>query len=197
MIDSPSASMSHEAPDANPGVPVGGGLLAVCAGVGVVGLMFAVGLGVYLVLCLRPGVETPALPMVLWFSTALLVLSSILLHFSALHLHAEHTLAARRSLISTGLVGIGFVSLQVPGLLQLLDSHQAATAAGSGLYGVVLILVILHALHVLVGLVVLGSVAGAVGKAALPVAAVRVRMLNLYWRTLTLIWIVMFSVFWT
>lgn len=169
--------------------------LGVWFGTIAVGLMFAAGLTGYVIMRRRTGVEI-AVPMIFWFSTALIFISSPLIYAALQWAKQSRQVAVERALLGTALLGAAFLALQVPGLQQLAASHRAALQTSVGLFGLTLVLIALHAIHVLVGVIALCVVYLRATK--LPVIAdiIRpLRALSVYWHGLAVVWLMMFSVF--
>ena len=146
------------------------------------------------------------LPNLLYFSTAMVIGVSITIGLAVSSLHRERQQSFRVWIILSLLLGIAFIAIQTPAMIELIQRHEvliqqlrrmgAATGAGTALYGLIFVLVLLHALHVVGGIIVLVrvSVQGVRGRYDhehfLPV-----KHAAMYWHFLDVVWIVMFSTF--
>ena len=137
------------------------------------------------------------LPNELWLSTLLVICVSIALGLATRQLREGRQRASRNSLTAALAFAAGFLTVQSPALIKLLDEHQHLRASGLHLYGLIFFLVLLHAAHVVGGMVALVFVTvkahrGAYerqGRSKNPI-----RMTTLYWHFLDVVWIVMFTI---
>jgi cytochrome c oxidase subunit III len=166
---------------------------------GVLGVsIFTAGLGVafvwllvgYVVTRQRAGVASLDVPMVFWFSTFVVLVSSVLVEYAVLLAGRGMGKGQMRALRGAAVLGLVFLVLQAPGLVALLDEHGPGPAS---VYRFTLVLVVIHALHVLGGMIKLVGLALA-GPADRPTLA-RLRPLAIYWHFLAVVWLAMFSVF--
>jgi heme/copper-type cytochrome/quinol oxidase subunit 3 len=154
------------------------------------------------------------IPARLWWSTLLLILSSITISRAAAAARRGRQPALRLWLVATVTLALGFLVNQVPALTVLLERHfamlhelsRAAAATQPAfvsdprryLFGLVFFLIIIHALHVIGGLVALGvAAARAFTGPGTPATAVSVRFTAVYWHFLDVVWLVMFVGFLT
>ena len=144
----------------------------------------------------RMGDDTPriTMPIWFWFSTFVILVSSVTLQWSFLSAKADRLATAGVALRLTTVLGLIFVALQTPGLVKLVQlNHQADTVGAS--YLLALALVCLHGMHVLGGLVRLAILnksnhtccANEDGAASL-------KQMCLYWHFLAVVWVAMFGV---
>jgi len=165
-------------------------------------MLFAASMVGYLIIRLT-GSNAPPLgesqltvPLSLWVSTALMLLSSLSIHRALVKVRREKLKATKTMLVVTSLLALGFVVLQGPALIQLLGDHQAAMEKDVFLFGLIFFLILLHAAHVLGGLI--------------PLAVVTVKSFSnrydheyhgpilyttMYWHFLDAVWVIMFVVF--
>jgi cytochrome c oxidase subunit 3 len=163
-------------------------------------MLFGSSLLGYIVIRTMGGPNTRAgavhLPRVLWLSTLLVIGASFSLSFALWNVRRERQEAFRRWLMSSLVLGTGFVAVQLPALAVILAQHHQFRAQGVGIYGLLFFLVLLHALHVVGGIVVLVRLVWRGRRNVydhehfLPV-----RHAALYWHFLDLVWIVMFAPF--
>lgn len=136
------------------------------------------------------------LPWLLWLSTGLLLVVSFAIHRALVMVRREKQAAFRLWLQVVLAAAAGFLVAQVPSMLQLLSAHAAVKASGTGVYGLIFFLVLLHALHVVGGIIALALVTVHGFRGAydhehyLPV-----KHAALYWHFLDAVWVVLFGTF--
>jgi heme/copper-type cytochrome/quinol oxidase subunit 3 len=180
-----------------------------------VALLMLFGASIVLYLLLRTGIFAPEgadlpelgtldLPVVLWFSTFVILVSSATLHYAGFSVALERQKAFRRAMLATCMLGWLFLIIQLPALTAMIASQGELFAyddpdtgqRGIRLYYFLVILVVLHGLHVLGGLVPLTVLTRNAFRGKYdhehnhPIA-----LFAMYWHFLDVIWIVMFSVF--
>jgi cytochrome c oxidase subunit 3 len=135
------------------------------------------------------------LPNELWLSTVLVVCVSIALGLATRQLREGRQRSARNSLTAALALAAGFLTVQAPALVKLLQTHQNLRASGLHLYGLIFFLVLLHALHVVGGMVALVYVTVRAHRGGYDRRFKQnpIRMTTLYWHFLDAVWIVMFS----
>jgi heme/copper-type cytochrome/quinol oxidase subunit 3 len=136
------------------------------------------------------------LPNELWLSTLLVICVSIALGMATRQLREGRHRASRNSLTAALAFAAGFLTVQAPALVKLLEEHQHLRASGLHLYGLIFFLVLLHAAHVVGGMVALVYVtikAHRGGYERRGGMKNPIRMTTLYWHFLDAVWIVMFS----
>lgn len=142
-----------------------------------------------------PGVESPAVPVWFWFSTFVLLVSSVTLHWSYLSAKMGRLTVSGIALHLSTMLGVLFLVLQTPGLVALVRLHRQAQAPNATAYMLVLALVALHGLHALVGL---GRMAVLNRRAHTENAhahgAAHLKQMCLFWHFLAVVWVVMFGV---
>lgn len=135
------------------------------------------------------------LPMELWLSTVLVIGVSIALARAGKLIAAGRQRSFRNALTAALALAAGFLTVQTPALITLLNEHQTFKASGMHLYGFVFFLILLHALHVVGGMFALAWVTTKAhyggyehsGRGA-------IRNTALYWHFLDVVWIVMFTI---
>lgn len=156
---------------------------------------FGAGLIGYIVLRGRSDL-TLSVPTWFWLSTLLLLISSVTLHGAAMMAGRGLSGNIRAMLSTTTALGALFIITQLPGLMQLLASHQTAAVEGTYLYPLVLFLVVLHAVHVLAGMAgLIRLTARSTAKWQAMKDSQPLIVMSMYWHSLTVVWMVMFSVF--
>lgn len=140
-------------------------------------------------------VPSPAVPVWFWFSTFMILVSSVTLHWSYLSAKIGRITVAAIALRLATVLGLLFLILQVPGLVKLVQWHGQVEGINATPYVLVLSLVGLHGLHVLVGL---GRLAVLNKKKYTAIAdeygAARLKQMCLYWHFLAVVWVAMFGV---
>ena len=161
-------------------------------------MLFAAGMLGYAVIrsraIARGSVPSLSLPGGLWLSTALMLAASIALQYALFSIREGRQRRFMQLLYATAALASGFVISQVFCLSALLSSHRAMRLAGSGLYGLVFFLIVLHALHVLGGLAALGRNihCGRMQRYS-QTAHGPVRCTVIYWHFLDAVWLLMFA----
>src|SRR6202008_3787044 len=116
-------------------------------------MMFAGFTSAYIVKRNQANWVTFELPRIFWYSTAVIIISSVTL-MQALKMFKEHEVIKYRSLVITTLVlGVLFVVMQVIGFEQLYASGYTLTSNVSSSF--MWIIIGVHALHVVGGIVAL------------------------------------------
>lgn len=156
--------------------------------IGSITMMFAGLTSAYIIKRNQPNWLVFDLPVIFWFSTAAIVVSSITV-WNALRAFRQHQMASyRRMIMVTFILGITFVVLQVIGFLQLWNQGITLTknVSISFLYPIIG----LHAIHVLGGIIVLGIMfLKAFSRRQKTYSAVPVEMISTYWHFVDLLWI--------
>lgn len=157
-------------------------------------MLFIAAMVAYSVIRLRhPTVEID-LPLGLWASTFVLLISSVTMHWALLSVRAERQRAFQRSLFVTTALGYVFIAIQAPMLVKLLAAHEVAAASNVYLYSLIISLIVLHALHVIGGII------------PMTIACVQARRGRydhehhepikhraMYWHFLDIVWLIMFN----
>lgn len=169
------------------------------------GVFFAAGLLAYLtartgrlghMVTSGSGAGRITLPAWFWFSTFVILVSSVTLYGSLQFARAGRAGRARVFFLATTALGWLFLVLQVPGLVGLVRTHRTFAEHDVLIYALVLFLVGLHGLHVIGGLVPLTVLAARSSSVPFDARRARVvRHMSAYWHFLAAVWIVMFSTF--
>lgn len=137
------------------------------------------------------GAELFDLPLVA-VNTALLLLSSITYGFAMLEMQRKRVKATLIWLAVTGLLGAGFISLELYEFAHLL--HEGAGPQRSGFLTSFFALVGTHGLHVTFGIVWLVTLMFQIGRHGLtPENGRRLMCLSMFWHFLDVIWIGVFT----
>ena len=131
------------------------------------------------------------LPVIFWYSTATIILSSLTMMLSQRAFADREMAKYRRLLAITTVLGIGFTVLQVLGFLQLTASGFTYTKNVG--YSFFYILVGLHAVHVIGGVIALLVMLGRIfSRRSRNYSIVPVEMMSTYWHFVDILWIYLF-----
>lgn len=116
-------------------------------------MMFAGLTSAYIIKRNQPGWEDFAVPKIFWFSTAVILLSSVTMHLAKTAFKANERSRYRMLITATFVLGVVFIVMQCVGFWQLWTNGLTLqkTVSLSFLY----IIVGLHALHMLGGIIAL------------------------------------------
>jgi len=136
-----------------------------------------------------------AMPKVLWLSTALIIISSITMEFSRRSLKSNNSSAYLRWLLSTVLLGVGFVVAQLFAWRQLV--RQGVYLASNPFNSFFYLFTAAHGLHLLGGLCALGYLVARTRtpRHTLEGALRRVGAadaVTIYWHFMDVLWIGLF-----
>ena len=189
--------VSGDAPGAEPSVrPTA--MIGLGAFLVVAGSLFSLLVSAY---SMRRGMvdwTTLPMPTVLWFSTGLLILSSVSLQTAVLAARRGERDGIRSSLLTAGVSSLAFLGGQFLAWRELAAPGHFTTADPATAF--FYLLTALHGLHVLGGLVALCRTtikAFVLSKACTPQAlgelTLSVKLCAIYWHFLLLVWLVLFS----
>jgi len=157
--------------------------------IGSIIMMFAGLTSAYIVKSNQAGWQSIEMPQTFWYSTATILLSSIVMQM-ALRSFKQREMTQFRLLIAATLVlGVGFVVLQWIGFRQLWNSGvQFKGSSGSGQF--LYVIAGLHAVHVLGGVIALMImfIKAFFGRTKL-YSSVPVEIMATYWHFVDLLWI--------
>ena len=135
------------------------------------------------------------LPMYLWLSTFVIVVSSAMLHYAGISVAHERQTTFRKAITATAGLAVLFLIVQGPALYDLYRTAVAAGGDGTTLPRLVMMLIILHALHVIGGIIPLAVITAKAHRGAYDHEHHHaVTHFALYWHFLGVVWILMFSV---
>jgi cytochrome c oxidase subunit III len=134
------------------------------------------------------------LPVVFWYSTAAIILSSGVLYLSVKAFKEREMMRYRTLMTVTALLGVVFVVLQVVGFNKLQASGIKLVGTGSSIAGSFLLVIAgLHILHVLGGVVALVVMfLKAFSRTTRSYSMVPVEVVSTYWHFVDLLWIYLF-----
>ena len=163
-------------------------------GIGSIIMMFAGYTSAYIVKREQPGWITFSMPVIFWYSTGVMLLSSVLMQLSLSAFKDRDTGKYRNLIAATTGLGILFIVLQLFGYWQLNKMGVKIEGSGSGVFFIIIFG--LHALHVLGGIVTLivlffrslSSRIRSYNMVPIEVAAT-------YWHFVDLLWLYLFVFF--
>ena len=164
-------------------------------------VLFAVSLVAYLIIRLNGSHALPSgairLPTSLWISTIILLGSGWTVHTASALAHQNDLPGVCRSLLVTSLLGLAFIGIQTPCMVELLaDHYDGITQQIFGTYGLIFALILIHAVHVLGGIIPLSALTWMAWRRTLgPSHYPTLHALAVYWRFLEVVWIVLFGIF--
>ncbi len=134
------------------------------------------------------------LPKIFWFSTGVIVLSSIVMVFCVRAFKERQMSKYRRLLITVGAMGVAFVTLQIMGFHQLNENgikliHRGSNVAGSFLF----VIVVVHIAHIIGGVVALlvMFIKAFIGSKR-NYSPVPIEVMAIYWHFVDFLWIYLF-----
>ena len=157
-------------------------------GIGSILMMFAGLTSAYIVKREQAGWLTFDLPVQFWYSTAVIIASSVTMYMAMLAFR-QREMAKYRSLVTVTLIlGVLFIVMQGLGFRNLWA--QGIKLQGNVSYSFLYVIVGLHAAHVLGGLVaLLLTFLRAFSKKNRSYDPVPVEMMNTYWHFVDILWI--------
>jgi len=157
-------------------------------GIGSIVMMFAGLTSAYIVKRNQSGWQTFDLPIAFWYSSVLIILSSVTLHLSAKSFK-ERAMARYRKLLATTLVlGVAFIATQFIGFREFWKSGMTlqANVAFSFLY----VIVGLHATHVIGGVVAMIVMSlKSFSTKTRNYSIVPIELICTYWHFVDILWI--------
>jgi cytochrome c oxidase subunit III len=157
-------------------------------GIGSIIMMFAGLTSAYVVRRSQANWTGFDIPMIFWYSTAAIVLSSITM-FLAVRNFKQRMMAKYRSLLTvTFLLGVLFIAMQVVGFAQFVKAGLALGKTNS--VDFLYVIVGLHALHVIGGVVALAVMfAKAFSIKVRNYSSVPVEVMATYWHFVDILWV--------
>ena len=151
-------------------------------------MMFAGLTSAYVVKRDQPGWTTFSIPKAFWYSTAVILMSSLTIQM-ALKAFKEREMQRYRNLLTTtAVLGVVFVLLQWMGFRQIWNTGITFKGSGGGQF--LYIIAGLHALHVLGGILALIVMfVKAFASKVRSYNSVPVELISTYWHFVDLLWI--------
>ena len=157
-------------------------------------MMFAGLTSAYVVKREQPGWSTFSIPQAFYYSTAVILLSSLTVQMALKAFKDREMIRYRNLLTATAVGGIVFVLLQWKGFREIWSTGITLHGSGGGQF--LYIIAGLHAVHVLGGIVALLVM---VARAFMPrirsYNSVPIELMGTYWHFVDLLWIYLFVFF--
>ena len=151
-------------------------------------MMFAGLTSAYVVKRDQPGWTTFSIPKAFWYSTAVILVSSLTIQMALKAFKDREMLRYRNLLTATAILGILFVLLQWAGFRQIWNTGITFKGSGGGQF--LYIIAGLHAVHVLGGiLALLVMFVKAFASKVRSYNSVPVELISTYWHFVDLLWI--------
>jgi len=162
--------------------------------IGSIIMMFAGFTGAYIVKRQQPGWTTFDIPRAFWYSTTLILLSSLTVQM-ALQAFKQREMQKYRNLIAvTFVLGIVFIALQILGFAQIWKSGVTFRGSGAGQF--LYVIAGLHALHVLGGIITLMIMFfKAFSSTTRSYNSIPIEVASTYWHFVDVLWIYLFIFF--
>ncbi len=163
-------------------------------GIGSIIMMFAGFTSAYIVKREQPGWLGFSMPVIFWYSTAVMVVSSLTMQMS-LKAFKDREMGKYRNLVGlTTILGLLFIVLQVTGYYQLNNSGVKIEGSGAGVFFIIIFG--LHALHVLGGIIALLTIfLKAFSNKIRSYNPIPVEIASTYWHFVDLLWVYLFIFF--
>jgi cytochrome c oxidase subunit 3 len=163
-------------------------------GIASIVMMFAGLTSAYIVKGSSPGWSTVLMPRLFYYSTAVLLLSSLTIQLSLKAFKERNRPQYRRLLSITAFLGLAFVVMQILAFRQLWEAGSHLTGAGAAQF--LYIIFGLHAIHVVGGVIALWVMfARAFSAKMRSYNPVPVEVVSTYWHFVDLLWIYLFVFF--
>ena len=163
-------------------------------GMGSIIMMFAGLTSAYIVKSNQPKWLTFDMPTLFWYSSAVILLSSVTMQMAVGEFKNRGMAKYRRLITATLILGCLFILLQILGFSQLWKS--GVTLTGSGAAPFMYVIFGLHGLHVLGGLVALLVIfLQAFSSRRRSYNPVPVEVISTYWHFVDILWIYLFIFF--
>jgi cytochrome c oxidase subunit 3 len=163
-------------------------------GLGSIIMMFAAFTSAYIVKRQQPGWTTFEIPRIFWYSSAVILVSSIMVHLAVKSFKEREMHLYRRYITFTALLGVLFIVLQLIGFNQLWNSGIKLHGAGGGQF--LYIIAGLHAVHVLGGIIALLVLfLKAFNTKIRSYNPVPIEVAGTYWHFVDALWIYLFIFF--
>ncbi|MCS3798356.1 heme-copper oxidase subunit III [Niastella sp. OAS944] len=163
--------------------------------IGSIIMMFAGLTSAYIVKGSMAGFETVTMPTLFYYSTAVMLISSLTMQWALKSFKERGMQQYRRLLTVTMVLGFGFITMQIIGFSQLWDAGsklKGPTGAAQFLY----VIFGLHAVHVLGGVVALIIMFIKAFSARIRnYNSIPVEVMSTYWHFVDLLWVYLFVFF--
>ncbi|HZE85770.1 MAG TPA: heme-copper oxidase subunit III [Puia sp.] len=157
-------------------------------------MMFAGLTSAYIVKRDAPGWTSFAIPRAFWYSTAVILVSSLTVQMAQRSFKEREMLRYRNLITATAVLGVLFVILQWMGFRTIWNSGVTLKGSGAGQF--LYIIAGLHALHVVAGVIALVVLfIKAFGTRIRSYNSVPVELMSTYWHFVDLLWLYLFIFF--
>jgi cytochrome c oxidase subunit III len=157
-------------------------------------MMFAGLTSAYIVKREQPGWTGFTMPVIFWYSTAVMLLSSLTMQLALISFKERNKNKYKNLITATALLGIAFIIMQYIGFSQLWKT--GVQLRGSGAAQFMYIIFGLHALHVLGGVItLLVMFLKAFSAKVRSYNVVPVEVTSTYWHFVDLLWVYLFVFF--
>ena len=157
-------------------------------------MMFAGLTSAYIVKRDQPGWTTFSVPRVFWYSTAVILVSSLTVQMALKSFKEREMLRYRNLITATAVLGVLFMLLQWAGFRQIWNSGITLKGSGGGQF--LYVIAGLHVAHVLAGVITLIVMfLRAFGSKTRSYDSVPVELMSTYWHFVDLLWIYLFIFF--
>jgi cytochrome c oxidase subunit 3 len=165
--------------------------------IGSIVMMFAGLTSAYIVKRSQANWALLEMPLVFWFSTGVIMLSSLTVYLSKKAFGNREMKKYRQLLALTALLGVVFLVLQIIGFASYERQDIRLTGAGSNAsYSFLLAIAALHGVHVLGGVIALMVIyIRALSAKMRNYSAVPIDIASTYWHFVDLLWIYLFVFF--
>lgn len=131
------------------------------------------------------------LPVIFWYSTAVLAVSSVTMHLSYWAAKKDNFSLLRIAISITFVLGLAFLYMQVEGWQQLVDMNVYLVGNPSGSF--VYVISGLHGVHIIMGLVILAFAFVAAWRLKVHAKALtQIQICATFWHFLDVLWIYLF-----
>ena len=163
-------------------------------GLGSIIMMFAGLTSAYIVKGSQPEWSTVEMPKIFYYSTAVIIVSSITIQLALKAFKERKMMQYRRLITITAMLGAAFITMQLLGFHQLWTSGIDFKGAGAGQF--LYIIFGLHGLHVLGGVIaLLVMFFKAFSSRIRNYNPVTIELASTYWHFVDLLWIYLFVFF--
>jgi cytochrome c oxidase subunit 3 len=151
-------------------------------------MMFAGLTSAYVVKRSQPSWTTFEMPVIFWYSTLVILISSVTMHLSLKAFRERERVKYRQLITVTAILGLVFLVMQIIGFKQVWSTGIQFAGAGGGQF--MYIIAGLHGLHVLGGVVALVILFfNAFSTRIRNYDPVPVEVMSTYWHFVDLLWI--------
>jgi len=157
-------------------------------------MMFAGFTSAYIVKRQQPGWTTFDIPRAFWYSTAVILISSVTAQMSVKAFKERNIRSYRNFITATAVLGLVFIALQIAGFSAIWKSGITFSGSGAGQF--LYVIAGLHVLHVLGGVIaLLVMFYRAFSATTRNYDSVPIEVASTYWHFVDLLWIYLFVFF--